>query len=168
MDIRKGSDGWLSLTQPEPLLLHLKFKKKYESKLAGKCIFLPIDPRSDTGHHHTESFGAKTVHTALPAPPCGRRGCSDAVIQWAPASSGRSAASLSQRHFCARQVRSASHSAVEKRKTALRELLRCIWRRRLIFSSFYPPPTRRFCKDERWLRHLGVHLTCGRILGKMS
>lgn len=143
-------------------------KKKEESKLAGKCIFLPIDPRSGTGHHHTESFGAKTVHTALPAPPCGRRGCSDAVIQWAPASSGRSAASLSQRHFCARQVRSASHSAVEKRKTALRELLRCIWRRRLIFSSFYPPPTRGFCKDERWLRHLGVHLTCGRILGKMS
>lgn len=167
MDIRKGSDGWLSLTQPEPLLLHLKFKKN-ESKSAGKCIFLPIDPRSGTGHHHTEWFGAKTVHTALPAPPCGRRGCSDAVIQWAPASSGRSAASLSQRHFCARQVRSASHSAVEKRKTALRELLRCIWRRRLIFSSFYPPPTRGFCKDERWLRHLGVHLTCGRILGKMS
>lgn len=33
---------------------------------------------------------------------------------------------------------------------------------------FFPPPTRGFCKDERWLRHLGVHLTCGRILGKMS
>lgn len=34
----------------------------------------------------------------------------------APASSGRSAASLSQQHFCARQVGTVSHSASEKKK----------------------------------------------------
>lgn len=69
-----------------------------------------------TGHHHRESSEAQIAHTAMPGPPCGRRGCSDAVIQWARASSGRSAASLSQRHFCARQVGTVSHSAPEKKK----------------------------------------------------
>lgn len=37
-------------------------------------------------------------------------------------------------------------------------------------SSLLPPfiSSTRVCKDERWLRHPGVHLTRGRIRGKMS
>lgn len=35
-----------------------------------------------------------------------------------------------------------------------------------LYSPFFSSP--RFCEDERWLRHPGVHLTRGRIRGKMS
>lgn len=94
-----------------------------------------------TGHHR-KSAGAQTELTAKPAPPCGRRGCSDAVIQWAPASSGRSAASLSQRHFCARQVRTVSHSAPKQKKQGSGNYWRGIWRRRHISFPLFSFLTR--------------------------
>ena len=83
----------------------------------------------------------------LSAPPCGRRGCSDAVIQWAPASSGRSAASLSQRHFCARQVGTVSHSAPEKKKLGSGNYWGVLGEEdsslpSSLFLSFFPPLTR--------------------------
>ena len=58
------------------------------------------------------------VCVCVPAAPCSGRGCSDAVIQWAPASSGLSGASLPQRHFCARQVGTVSDSAPERKNRA--------------------------------------------------
>lgn len=64
-------------------------------------------------------------------PPCGRRGCNDAVIQSATASSGRSAASLPQRYFCARQAGTVFHSASEKKKPGS-------WNYRGLFNSSLP------------------------------
>ena len=130
-------------------------------------------------HHHRQSGSDLKRRCTLlrsslllSAPPCGRRGCSDAVIQWAPASSGQSAASLSQRHFCARQVGTVSHSAPAKKKLGSGNYWGVLGEEDssllLFLSLFSPLPYTRSCKDERWLRHPGVHRTCGRLLGKMS
>lgn len=118
-------------------------------------------------HLHRGSFESHT-HTATPGPPCGRRDCCDAAIQWAPASSGRSAASLSLSTALLRQTsRDGLSFSTREQEAGLRELPRCIWRGKLISALlFYSRP--RFCEDERWLHRPGVHLTRGRLRGKMS
>lgn len=97
----------------------------------------------------------------------GRRGCSDAVIQWA----ARSAASLSQRHFCARQAGAAIHRSSDEQDPGSGNY-RGVFGAATASSplSLFHPPTGvfLFCKDERRPPRPGVHLPGGRLRGKMS
>ncbi|TDH14597.1 hypothetical protein EPR50_G00043650 [Perca flavescens] len=75
----------------------------------------------------------------------------------------RSAAPLSQRHFCARQVGTVIHSAPEREETGIRELLRCIWRRRLISFPFLPPTS-----DFAKMKVGCIILACTLLVGTSS
>ena len=95
-----------------------------------KCIIIILLLIIITG----ESFEAQRVlHThchACSAVRCGRRGCSDAVIQWAPASSGRERSTSVSAALLRQTSKDGGSLRSREEDTGLRELLRSIWRRR--------------------------------------
>lgn len=121
-----------------------------------------------------EAIDART-HIAPSLALRGRRGCSDAVIQWAAHPQPTShpppctARSISVSVVLLRQTSRGGHSPKHRQTgSGLRELPRCIWRRKRVSPLFLTLRRAFFCKDERRLPRPGVHLPRGRIRGKMS
>lgn len=111
------------------------------------------------------------MHTAMPAPPYGRRGCSDAASnghRLPPDGAQHLLSSAALLRQTSRDVLSLGSREGENQGSGnyVCYFFFLLWTKKALLFFFFSPSSLR--KDERRLRHPGVHLTRGRIRGKTS